>query len=87
MPVGVQNVDDLHTEPLRVCQERFACQGGIHDRGQFARLVEQEVRVIVERGRDDLLDAHERLGKDETFINLPGGERNLKSARCFEPLE
>ena len=84
MPVRIQDVHDLRTERLRSRQELFPRQGGIHDHGLLARLVDQEVRVVVERWGDDLLDAHERPRKDETFINLPGSERNLKTTRGFE---
>ena len=57
--VGVEDVNNLRAELLRSRPELRPRERGIYNRSLLARLIDEEVRVVVERGRDDLLDEHE----------------------------
>src|SRR5207244_12405219 len=57
--VGVEDVNNLRAELLRSRPELRPRERGIYNGRLLARLIDEEVRVVVERGRDELLGERE----------------------------
>ena len=72
MAMGVQDEEDLGAVLLRKAKQLLSCEGRIDDRSLPTFLVDDQVGVVIEGRRDDLLHDHGRVIKRVIWINLPG---------------